>query len=201
MQPSFDSYSSIERRFLAPGRRLTLAIMRPFVLILARLGVAPNVVSLSQIAIGVAIFFLITPAPRLALILMVLALGVDGLDGALARHTGRATRFGALVDQYADHAREILVVAGLAYARALNGAWAALYALAYPGLNITLLLCNTHRVPVPIAIKTYLIFYPALFLHLWFGINYLDPAIALIVMLMVAVIVQGLWRLRGVVDG
>ena len=198
MQPSFDSYSSFERRFLAPGRRLSLAIMRPLVLILARLGVAPNAVSLSQIAIGVAIFFLITPYPRLAFILMALSLVVDGLDGALARHTGRATPFGALVDQYADHVREILVVAGLAYAGALNGAWAALYALAYPGLNLTLLLCNSYRVPVPVAIKTYLIFYPALFLYLWLGINYLDPAVALIVTLMAAVIVQGVWRLGKV---
>jgi len=177
-----------------------MAIMRPFVLVLARLGVAPNVLSLSQIAIGVAIFFLITPASRLAFLLMVLSLAIDGLDGALARHIGRATRFGALVDQYADHAREILVVAGLAYAGVLNGAWAALYALAYPGLNITLLLCNTHGVPVPVAIKTYLIFYPALFLYLWFGVNYLDPAIALVVILMTAVIAQGLRRLQRVMD-
>jgi hypothetical protein len=87
-------------------------------------------------------------------------------------------------------------VAGLAYAGALNGAWATLYALAYTGSNLTLLLCNSHGVPVPLAIKTAFVFYPALFVYLWFGANYLDPAVALIVTLMTLVVVKGLWDLR-----
>lgn len=198
MQP-LDSYSSAERRFLSPVRGLGLAVLRPLVLLLARLGVSPNQVSLSQIAIGAIIFFAITPYPRLAFVLMLLAIVLDGVDGALARHTGKASRYGALIDQYADHVREILVVAGLAYAGALNGAWAALYALAYTGCNITLLLCNANRVPIPLAIKTAFVFYPALFVYLWFGRNYLDPAVALIVTLMGAVVVQGLWKLRTVI--
>jgi phosphatidylglycerophosphate synthase len=195
-----DSYSSLERRFLGPVRGAALAIMRPLVLILARTGITPNAVSLSQIPIGIVIFFAIMPYPRWAFLLMVLAIVLDGVDGALARQTGRASRYGALIDQYADHVREILVVAGLAYAGALNGAWAALYALAYTGCNITLLLCNSHGVPIPAAIKTAFVFYPALFIFLWFGVNYLDPAVALIVALMSAVVVQGLWKLRSVIS-
>jgi phosphatidylglycerophosphate synthase len=170
--------------------------MRPLVVLLARLGVSPNAVSLSQIAIGVVIFLAITPYPRLSFLLMVAAIVLDGVDGALARHTGHASPYGALIDQYADHVREILVVAGLAYAGALNGALAAFYALAYVGSNLTLLLCNAHGVPIPIAVKTAFVFYPALFVYLWFGRNYLDPAIALMVGLMTAVVVQGLWKLR-----
>jgi phosphatidylserine synthase len=196
--PHFDSYSSLERRFLAPVRRLGLGILRPIVLILARLGISPNAVSLSQVAIGFVIFVLIRPAPRLAFVLMVLAIVIDGLDGALARHTAKSSRFGALVDQYADHAREVLVVAGLAYWGALNGAWAALYAVAYTGSNVTLLICNGYGTPVPAAIKTAFVFYPALFLYLWFGINYLDPAVGLITILMTGVIVQGIWQLGKV---
>lgn len=174
-----------------------LALLRPAVHVLARAGATPNMVSLSQVPLGLAIFVLITPAPRLAFILMLLALLVDGLDGALARHTGVVSRFGALIDQYADHTREILVVAGLAHAGALSGAWAAIYALAYTGSNVTLYLCNVHNVPVGLAIKTAFVFYPALFVFLWYGRNHLDPAMALIVALMTLSVVQGLWRLRG----
>jgi phosphatidylglycerophosphate synthase len=197
MQPQ-DSYSSLERRFLAPARGLGLAILRPIVVLLARLHVTPNAVTLSQVAFGLAIFALIQPRPRLAFVLMVLAIVADGLDGALARYTHSASRFGALLDQYADHTREILVVAGLAYAGALNGAWAALYALAYAGSNLTILLCNTSGAPIPVAIKTAFVFYPALFLYLWLGINILDPAAGLAVLLMTLVVGQGLWKLRTV---
>ncbi len=193
-----DSYSELERRFLEPVRRVSAAIMRPVVLLLARLGVSPNAVSLSQVPLGLAIFFFIEPLPRLAFLLMVLAILIDGLDGALARYTGRASAYGALVDQYADHTREILVVAGLAHAGALGGVWATLYALAYPGSNLTLYLCNTRGVPIPVAIKTAFVFYPVLFVYLWFGVNYLDVGVGLMVLFMGAVVAQGLWRLQNV---
>ena len=129
---------------------------------------------------------------------MVLAILMDGLDGALARYTGKASAYGALVDQYADHTREILVVAGLAYAGALNGALAALYALAYTGSNVTLYLCNSHDVPIPVAIKPAFVFYPALFVYLWFGPNLLNPAVAVSGGLLALVVMQGMWRLRPV---
>lgn len=196
---SADSYSALERHFLEPVRRCTFALMRPLVLLLAALGVSPNVVSLSQVPLGLLIFFLMGSRPCLAFVLMVVAILIDGLDGALARHTGRASAYGALVDQYADHVREILVVAGLTYAGALSGVWATLYALAYPGSNLTLYLCNARGVPILVAIKTAFIFYPAFFLYAWFGINYLDFAVGFMVVLMGGIVVQGLWRLRSVI--
>jgi CDP-diacylglycerol--glycerol-3-phosphate 3-phosphatidyltransferase len=198
--PPADSYSSFERRLLGPVRGVALGLLRPLVILLARLGISPNAVSLSQIMLGLIVFFVIVPYPRTAFLLMVLAIVLDGVDGALARYTGKASRYGALIDQYADHVREILVVAGLAYAGALNGAWAALYALAYTGCNLTLYICNAHGVPIPLAVKTAFVFYPALFVYLWFGVNYLDPAVTLIVVLMSAVVIQGLWKLRTVMS-
>jgi hypothetical protein len=49
----------------------------------------------------------------------------------------------------------------------------------YPGFNLTLSLCNLHRAPLPFAIKSYLVVYPALFAYLWFGVNNLDAAVVL----------------------
>jgi hypothetical protein len=70
----------------------------------------------------------------------------------------------------------------------------------YPGFNLTLALCNSNRAPLPFAIKSYLIVYPALFAYLWFGANVLDAAVALSVALMGAAIAIGLWRLSRVMD-
>ncbi|MGA9349480.1 MAG: CDP-alcohol phosphatidyltransferase family protein [Anaerolineae bacterium] len=105
-----DSYSSFERRFLDQGRRLLLTLLKPAVFPLVALRVSPNVLSVAQIAVGVAIFFTVTSYPRLTFLLFLLALLLDALDGALARHTGRASPFGALLDQCCDHVREILVI-------------------------------------------------------------------------------------------
>lgn len=195
-----DSYSALERRLLEPAHRVLKTVYAPVVWLLARLGFTPNAVSLSQVPLAVLIVALIPTQPRLAFALFVLTLVLDGVDGALARATGRATNFGALLDQYADHIREVLVVAGLAAHGALHPVIAVLYGLAYPAFNLTLYLCNTYRAPLPLAVKSYLTFYPALFAYLWFGVNLLDVAGTLAVGLMGAAIAQGLWRLRAAMD-
>jgi len=196
MVPVLDSYSSFEHRFLDRGRWLVYTLLKPAVFLLTALGVSPNVVSLAQVGVGVIIVFTVTSYPRLTFLLFLLALLLDSLDGTLARHTGRASPFGALLDQYCDHGREILVIAALARAGALSPFPAVLYALAYPALNLTLYLCNYHRVPLPLALKSYLVVYPALFAYLWFGSNWLDEAVSLSIGLMGLVVVQGLFHLR-----
>ena len=200
MSTSPDSYSSLERRFLAPARKLLRSVYSPLVIVLAALHVPPNAVSFSQVVIAAIIVWLMPTQPRIAFILFVVAIALDGVDGALARATNRATKFGALFDQYCDHLREVIVVAGLAWHGALNPFLAGLYGLTYPGFNLTLYLCNSYRAPLPFAIKSYLIIYPALFAFLWFNLNILDIAVALSLTLMGLAIAVGLWRLARVMD-
>jgi len=89
-QPSSpDSYSALEQRLREPGRALLKRIYHPLVLLLAWLGVSPHLISLLQIAIGPAIVLAIRLCPRLAFILMMVNIAVDGIDSALVRYLGR----------------------------------------------------------------------------------------------------------------
>ena len=193
-----DSYSALERQFIGAFRQTLLRATRPLVSLLARLGVHPNVLSASQVAGSVAVVALVPTHPRLAFVLFLALLLIDGLDGALARATGQASAFGALVDQYCDHIREVTVVGGMAFWGALAIVPAVLYGLVYTGLNLTLYLANAHGVPVPWAVKSYLVVYPALFLYLWFGLDLLTPAVVLSEVLMLIVIGIGLRNLARV---
>jgi phosphatidylglycerophosphate synthase len=190
-----DSYSSLERKLLAPARRVVRAIFAPMVRVLAALRVSPNWVSFAQVPLGVLVVALMPTQPRGAFALFVVALALDGIDGALARATNRVTQFGALFDQYCDHIREVTIVAGLAWHGALNPFLAGIYGVTYPAFNLTLYLCNHYRASLPFAIKSYLVVYPALFAYLWFGANALDAAVALAIALMALAIAFGLWRL------
>lgn len=194
--PFPDSYSALEQRLREPARALLMRIYHPIVLLLARLGVSPNLVSFFQIPLGFLIVITITPYPRLAFLLIVASIVTDGIDGALARHLGRSSPFGALWDNFCDHVREIVVIAGLAWAGALGGFWAALYGLAYPGINITLALCNHYKTPIPLAIKSYITAYPFILLYLWWGINLLDWGIGFSVLTMGVTIAWGTWLLH-----
>lgn len=197
---SNDSYSSFERLFLSPARKLLRAIFSPFVVLFATLHISPNMVSFSQVILAGIIVWLMPTQPRIAFILFVAAIVLDGIDGALARATNRVTSFGALFDQYCDHAREVMVVAGLAFHNGLNPFLAGMYGVTYPGFNLMLYLCNVNRVPLPFAIKSYLVVYPALFVFLWFGVNVLDGAVALSIVSMGIAIAFGLWRLACAMD-
>src|SRR4051794_23135385 len=104
---SGDSYSAFEHRFIGAFRQGLLWVTRPLVSLLARLGVHPNALSASQIVGGFVLLALVPAHPRLAFVLLLVLLLIDGLDGALARATGKASAFGGLVDQYCDHIREV----------------------------------------------------------------------------------------------
>ena len=200
MHPPSDSYSSLERKILAPARKFLQFLYFPFVRMLAVLHVPPNAVSFSQVILGAIVVALMPSQSRVAFALFIVALMLDGIDGALARATNRVTRFGALFDQYCDHIREVTVIAGLAWHGALNPFLAGMYGLTYPAFNFTLYVCNHYRMPLPFAIKSYLIVYPALFAFLCFGTNFLDVAVALSIALMWTAITFGLWRLSRVMD-
>ncbi len=193
-----DSYSSLERRFLVPARGLLRVVFTPFVRVLVAMRITPNVVSFLQVLVAFGVVLLMPTQPRLAFVLFVVAIALDGVDGALARTLHCATPFGALFDQYCDHLREIMVVSGLALYGALNPFLAGLYGLTYPAFNLTLYICNLYRVPLALALKSYLVVYPAIFLYLWLGVNVNDWAVALAIVSMGLVIAQGLRQLRGV---
>lgn len=195
-----DSYSSLERRFLVPLRGLLLRVHLPLVRLLAWLHVSPHAVSLAGPLLGVLFVFVVRADPRLSFFVWFLSVAVDGVDGALARYTGRASDFGALVDQLCDHARETLVVAGLAWTGALSPLWASLYPFVYAAINVTLFLGNYYDAPPPLAIKSWMVFYPAILLYLLFGPNYLNVAAPLSVALMMATIVHGLCLLSSAMN-
>jgi archaetidylinositol phosphate synthase len=88
---------------------------------LARAGWSPNAVTLAGLVLvcaGSAGYIVHRNELAYALSLAV-AFSFDGLDGAVARLTGRATRFGGYLDAVTDRYQEILVFASIAWVRDL----------------------------------------------------------------------------------
>ena len=102
--------------------RVPKRITDPIVLVLARLGLSPNHLTVLGFAgnAGAAVLaargeFLLAGA------VMLVASALDLLDGALARATDRASSFGAIFDSVLDRMSEAAVLAGLAYYYAGRG--------------------------------------------------------------------------------
>jgi len=97
-------------------RKASRGIVQPLASFLSRLGLSANAVTILGCAliIGVAVI-LATGRLRLGGVLLIAAAGVDGLDGSLARLSGRATRFGALLDSVLDRISESAIFLGLVW--------------------------------------------------------------------------------------
>ena len=86
----------------------------PVARFLARLGVSPNALTLAGLVVSGASAYLISTGLLWAGGIVLLASGIfDLFDGAVARATGRDSRFGALLDSFADRVSEAAVLLGL----------------------------------------------------------------------------------------
>ena len=97
-------------------RKIGAPVAAPFVAALRKSGISPNAVTVSGIFITILAAWMAARGSLVAsgLILAGASL-LDMLDGALARATGKTTRFGAILDSTGDRISEAAMLAGVAW--------------------------------------------------------------------------------------
>lgn len=92
------------------GHRIT----GPVVSVLSRSHITPNILTLINLALNIVAAWVIASGHFVLGGVFILASGFfDLLDGALARFTGRVTRFGAVLDSTVDRISEAATLCGL----------------------------------------------------------------------------------------
>jgi phosphatidylglycerophosphate synthase len=114
-------------------RRVIDAPLNRFGVVLAALGVRPNVLTVCGLAIGLMVVpLLATEEYELALLAVCLNRIADGLDGAVARQTG-ATDFGGYLDIVCDMMFYAAFVVGFGLARPENLMWSVVLLASFVG--------------------------------------------------------------------
>jgi CDP-diacylglycerol--glycerol-3-phosphate 3-phosphatidyltransferase len=91
-------------------------LVEPIARFLQRLGLSPNGVTILGFFMTAAVAaVLATGRLRISGALLILTLGADALDGALARLTGTASRFGAFLDSTLDRWAEVVLYGALVW--------------------------------------------------------------------------------------
>ena len=105
-------------RYKAPLDRL----LQPLAKAIARAGVSPTAMTLAGplLTLGVCLWFVQTAAILPFCLLMALVGSLDVLDGAVARVSGRVTKFGAYLDAVCDRYVDAMVVGAAAV---VTGYW------------------------------------------------------------------------------
>jgi CDP-diacylglycerol--glycerol-3-phosphate 3-phosphatidyltransferase len=99
---------------LGTRRDIAGSVTRPLVAALAKTPITPNALTWAGLAIAIVAAVLIGTGHLFAAGFVVLGGSLfDMLDGALARGTGRISRFGAILDSTLDRGSEAVVLIGL----------------------------------------------------------------------------------------
>jgi CDP-diacylglycerol--glycerol-3-phosphate 3-phosphatidyltransferase len=112
-----------DRSFVSPELRARVRLVAvPIALLLGKLGLTPNALTIVGF-LGTCLAAVAAASQAWVLAgVLVLVFGIfDLFDGALARATGQASRFGAFLDSTLDRTGENLVLAGVAFGCATGG--------------------------------------------------------------------------------
>ena len=111
-------------------------LLEPFAAAIVRSGIAPSTITLAGPCLGslVCVWFLQTRAVVPFCLLMGAVGCLDGLDGAVARASGRVTKFGAYLDALCDRYVEAMVAFSAA---AVTGYWALCMAVLVGSLLVS----------------------------------------------------------------
>ncbi len=109
------------RKLLGKFREKYEKAMLPIGQFLGRLNFSPNMLSiLSLLASAVSGWFFYSQNLVLGALFIIITGVVDMLDGAVARATGKTTRFGAVMDHVLDRYAEYLIIMGIVLSNYVN---------------------------------------------------------------------------------
>lgn len=114
-QQKITCYSEKEQEMMDKSQNIKGKLFSPLLSVLIKLGVKPNHLTFLSLLSGIG-FFLLFPYSRIgALFLLAFHVFLDGLDGPLARQTGRASNQGSFTDTTADQIVVALSTLSLIY--------------------------------------------------------------------------------------
>jgi phosphatidylglycerophosphate synthase len=159
-------YSEDEGAFMKRSQEVRGRLLQPLLVLLARLGVTPNYLTLLSLVTGLAF----CPAflwewKITAFALLLLHAVFDGIDGPLARLMGKASNRGSFTDTTADQLVVTFSTVTLIHAGYV-GAWpGALYLFFYTIVVIFAMVRNALAVPYSWLIR------PRFFVYLWMPVE------------------------------
>ena len=190
-------YSEEEEKVLGPWQRVRQRLLSPIAALLSYLGISPDALSFSSVALGMG-FFLLAPSNfPVAFWLLVISVVFDGLDGVEARLKGKSTPRGSFTDLFCDQAVVAFSVAGMAWKQVIHPVLAILFVYVYTSLGIFLMLHQMLQVSSRWIVRpSRMVLFIAIGLYFFFHIDVLNYLL-LFYLFALPLLALSFWRLRG----
>jgi len=190
-------YSEDEQRVLGPWQRARQHLLAPLALALSRLGIGPDTLSFTSVALGIG-FCLLTPFSfTIAFWLLIASVICDALDGVAARLTGKNIARGSFTDMFCDQVVVAFSVAGMTWRNDIHPVLAILFVYEYTAIGIFLLLHHMLQVSSRWIIRpSRTLPYAIMALNFFFHINLLNYLL-LLYLFALPLLTLSFWRLRN----
>lgn len=195
-KPEFLNYFGRDRwmhLWLAEKRtKLISALVPPF----ERLGLAPDTISYMGIALlaGVVIYFV--RQPKVAVVFLAGHLLCDGLDGAFARHAGKASQSGAFTDLCCDQFGMVVVAMMAIFHHLVTPLLGTVYISLYLIVVVFGVIINVMGIGTRITITSKYFLYTVYAIWAFREVNWFAPLMSFFSAVMAVEVVIGYLRLK-----
>jgi hypothetical protein len=191
-----DCYARGERGLMAWSQRVRASMLDPLLRLLTRLGINADAVTLTSLVLGLAFCPVFFYSPPLALVLLALHAGLDGLDGPLARFTGTASRRGSFTDTMSDQIVVAATTVTLIAADVLGVMPGGSYLFTYTVVVAFAMIRNALSIPYSWLVRPRFIIYGWLPVGLYLLPGSLDYVVWLFVAVLAGKMATGFFRIR-----
>ncbi|MBI2122370.1 MAG: CDP-alcohol phosphatidyltransferase family protein [Candidatus Sungbacteria bacterium] len=182
MTGNFHYFSSKEEKHQERFRLMRDKILRVFLKPLIWLHISPNMLTfVSFISLG-GFFYFFIDNPWFSIIFLFAHVLLDGVDGPLARATGKSSRAGSFLDMLNDHTGMVIVVATVIHYSMLDSLLGLTYVYTYSLLIVFILYQNSLGVPPSIVFRSKYLFYALYMLWALSGINIFNVTTAIFIL-------------------
>lgn len=199
-----DCYSAGERKWMLLGQRLRSVCLRPILRLLTRLRITPDMITLLSAVCGVAFAPLwVLGHSTAAVVLLMLHVALDGLDGPLAREQHVDSPRGSFTDTFADQVVLTAVTSAWMIQRhdPISTCAGTLYLFTYTAVVGMAMVRNALSIPYSWLVRPRFFFYGALMLECM-GIRELSlPVLVISTALLSIKTLSGFFKLRARIAG
>ncbi|MCF7812311.1 CDP-alcohol phosphatidyltransferase family protein [Candidatus Gracilibacteria bacterium] len=192
----FDCWSPAERKIKNFFERKKKILFYPFLRFFVWLGISANAISYVSAFLGVGAAVYMKYDLVVAGWLLLASFVLDGIDGSLARYTGKNDHRGALTDTFTDQVSVSATTIGLLVNGLIDIFWGSLYLVLYPVLILFSVLKNTLNIPNKYVFRPRVIVYCLFWWSVWIGENYLTLALVPIVIILFVYVLYDFYTLR-----
>jgi len=191
-------YSAGEGRWMQQSQALRARWLRPLLVLLARLKITPNHLTLLSLLAGLGFCPAFVWGWRgLAFGLLLAHVLLDGLDGPLARHLGRASSQGSFTDTMADQVVVTFSTVTLIYC-GHAGVWpGGLYIFFYSVVVGFAMIRNALRIPYSWLVRPRFLVYGWAMIEVYLWPRTLDLLLWILIALLALKVLTGFIRIRS----